>query len=382
MTKVEGGGVPAGTELNGIYEIEQRIAIGGMGEVYSGRVIQTGDKVAIKMILPEHANNQIILDLFRREASTLHKLYHEAIVRYYVFSVDPVLNRPYLSMEFAAGPSLGERIQEGGPLAEPEMTVLRRRIAGGLQAAHRLGIVHRDISPDNIILVDGEMERAKIIDFGIARSTTHEGTLIGSGFAGKLNYVSPEQLGLAGGEVTGKSDIYSLGLVFAEAAIGQPLPMGGSQVEVIEKRRSVPDLSPVPAWIRPLIERMIQPDPADRPADMQAIADWMPEETGISSTIIAETQRGEPRRQQARPTAERKRPKWLWITAGGATIAGAAVAGMFLFARQGDVQQPLADAAADIEMLVPAAGSPSASAPADSGKIAAPRASLTVPAAR
>src|SRR5690625_5529642 len=72
MTKVEGGGVPAGTELNGIYEIEQRIAIGGMGEVYSGRVIQTGDKVAIKMILPEHANNQIILDLFRREASTLH----------------------------------------------------------------------------------------------------------------------------------------------------------------------------------------------------------------------------------------------------------------------------------------------------------------------
>src|SRR5699024_1675674 len=159
---------------------------------------------------------------FRREASTLHNLYHEAIVRYYVFSVDPVLNRPYLSMEFAAGPSIGERLRDGGPLAEAEMEIMRRRVAGGLHAAHRLGIIHRDISPDNIILVDGDVERAKIIDFGIARSTTNEGTLIGSGFAGKLNYVSPEQFGLEGGEVTAKSDIYSLGLVFAEAVIGHP----------------------------------------------------------------------------------------------------------------------------------------------------------------
>ena len=93
MTEVDGGGVPAGTQLNGIYEIEKRIAMGGMGEVYTGKLVQTGDKVAIKMILPEHANNELILDLFRKEASTLHNLYHEAIVRYYVFSVDPVLNR-------------------------------------------------------------------------------------------------------------------------------------------------------------------------------------------------------------------------------------------------------------------------------------------------
>ena len=66
--------------------------MGGMGEVYTGKLVQTGDKVAIKMILPEHANNELILDLFRKEASTLHNLYHEAIVRYYVFSVDPVLD--------------------------------------------------------------------------------------------------------------------------------------------------------------------------------------------------------------------------------------------------------------------------------------------------
>ncbi len=284
MTQVDGGGVPPGTQLNGIYEIEKRIAMGGMGEVYVGKLVQTGDKVAIKMILPEHANNEIILDLFRKEASTLHNLYHEAIVRYYVFSVDPVLNRPYLAMEFAGGPALGDRLLEDGPLDQEEMSVLCRRVAGGLQAAHKLGIIHRDISPDNVILVDGDVERAKLIDFGIAKSNTSEGTLIGSGFAGKLNYVSPEQLGLAGGEVTGKSDIYSLGLVFAEAVIGRPLPMGGSQVEVIEKRRSIPDLSDVPTWIRPLIEAMIQPDPADRPQDMEAVANW---QLGTSGGTVA-----------------------------------------------------------------------------------------------
>ncbi len=276
MTHVEGGGVPAGTQLNGIYEIDERIAMGGMGEVYIGHVVQTGDKVAIKMILPEHANNELILDLFRKEASTLHGLYHEAIVRYYVFSVDPTLNRPYLAMEYAEGPALGDRVRSY-PMNEGEMSVLLPRIAGGLHAAHKAGIVHRDLSPDNIILVGNDVNRAKIIDFGIAKTTSSgEGTLIGSGFAGKLKYVSPEQLGLGNGEVTAQSDIYSLGLVFAEAAIGQPLDMGGSQVEVIEKRRVVPDLSSVPAYIQPLINWMLQPDPANRPPSMEAVATWNP----------------------------------------------------------------------------------------------------------
>ncbi|MEO1491960.1 MAG: protein kinase [Pseudomonadota bacterium] len=337
MTQVDGGGVPPGTQLNGIYEIEKRIAMGGMGEVYVGKLVQTGDKVAIKMILPEHANNEIIVDLFRKEASTLHNLYHEAIVRYYVFSVDPVLNRPYLAMEFAGGPALGDRLLEDGPLSQDEMSVLCRRVAGGLHAAHKHGIIHRDISPDNVILVDGDVERAKLIDFGIAKSSTSEGTLIGSGFAGKLNYVSPEQLGLAGGEVTGKSDIYSLGLVFAEAVIGRPLPMGGSQVEVIEKRRSIPDLSDVPEWIRPLIEAMIQPDPADRPADMEAVANWQLGTAGgavagvagagaVSGGQQAPVHPRERRRQKAEQSEKKGGLPWVGIGLGGVGLVAVAAA--------------------------------------------------------
>ncbi len=270
------GAVSVGTTLNGIYEVERLIAVGGMGEVYKGRAIQTGDAVAIKMIRPEMARDEAALALFRREAAALHNLYNEAIVRYYVFTIDPVTQSPYLAMEFVDGQPLSERIKEG-PLSLEEVDVLRRRIAPGLHAAHLLGIVHRDVSPDNIILPGGNLARAKIIDFGIARSSIlGEGTVIGSGFAGKYNYVSPEQLGLYGGDVTGRSDMYSFGLVLAEALAGKALDMGGTQVQILDKRRKVPDLATIDARIRPLLARMLAADPAERFADMAEVAAWQP----------------------------------------------------------------------------------------------------------
>ncbi|SFK33412.1 serine/threonine-protein kinase [Methylocapsa palsarum] len=267
--------IPAGTQLNGIYEIDEPIAAGGMGEIYKGHAIQTGDPVAIKLIRTDLAEAEAAFALFRKEASALHNLYHEAIVRYYVFTIDPVLERPYLAMEFVDGQSLSAMLR-GGPLAFEAVHRLMQRIAAGLHAAHERGIIHRDVSPDNIIIPAGDMAKAKIIDFGIARSTRldDEGTIIGSGFAGKYNYVSPEQLGLFGGEVTPKSDIYSLGLVLAEALRNGPIDMGGNHVDVIDKRRVVPDVGPIDPRLRPLIETMLQPNPEDRPASMADVAAW------------------------------------------------------------------------------------------------------------
>ncbi|TIU92254.1 MAG: serine/threonine protein kinase, partial [Mesorhizobium sp.] len=89
-----------GTQLSGIYELDERIAFGGMGEVYRGHNIQTGDHVAIKIVLPEFARDQTILSLFRKEASILNHLSHDAVVRYHVFTIDPGIGRPYLAMEF------------------------------------------------------------------------------------------------------------------------------------------------------------------------------------------------------------------------------------------------------------------------------------------
>ena len=266
------GTATAGTQLSGIYELDKRIASGGMGEVYRGHNIQTGDHVAIKIVLPEYAHNQTILSLFRKEASILNRLSHDAIVRYHVFTIDPGIGRPYLAMEFVDGESLFD-VMARGPMSTADVCKLCHRLASGLSAVHEAGAVHRDLSPDNIILPGGKVERAKIIDFGIARSATIGGeTLIGGSFAGKYNYVSPEQLGLYGGDVRERSDIYSLGLVLAAAMRGSPIDMGGSQMEVVEKRRVVPDLSTIHDDFRPIIEAMLQPNPADRPESMAEIA--------------------------------------------------------------------------------------------------------------
>jgi Protein kinase domain len=274
--------ISPGTRLNGIYEIDHLLGTGGMGEIYKGHAIQTGDPVAIKLMLPELAENEAALALFRKEASALHYLHHEAIVRYYVFTVEPVLQRPYLAMEFVDGRSLSAILQDDGPLEFEAVRSLMQRVAAGLHVAHERGIIHRDVSPDNIIVPGGDLSRAKIIDFGIARSTElNEGTVIGSGFAGKHNYVSPEQLGLFGGDVTAKSDIYSLGLVLAQALTGRVLDMGGTQFQIIEKRRKVPDLGAIDMRFRPLLAKMLQPQPENRPESMAAVAAWSLNGSGV-----------------------------------------------------------------------------------------------------
>ncbi|RWN25895.1 MAG: serine/threonine protein kinase [Mesorhizobium sp.] len=261
-----------GTQLSGIYELDERIAFGGMGEVYRGHNIQTGDHVAIKIVLPEFARDQTILSLFRKEASILNHLSHDAVVRYHVFTIDPGIGRPYLAMEFVDGESLYD-IMRRGPMPTDEVRKLCHRLASGLSAVHQAGAIHRDLSPDNIILPGCRVDRAKIIDFGIARSATVGGeTLIGGKFAGKYNYVSPEQLGLYSGDVSEQSDIYSLGLVLAAALRGKPIDMSGSQFEIIEKRRAVPDLSDIDDDFRDIVEAMLQPDPRDRPVSMADIA--------------------------------------------------------------------------------------------------------------
>src|SRR5205814_2955243 len=142
------------------------------------------------------------------------------------------------------------------------------RRATSLAAVHDRGIIHRDLSPDNIILPDGDIDRAKLIDFGIAKSANQgDATMIGSAFAGRFSYASPEQVGLSGGDVDARSDIYSLGLVLAAAAIGfgKTLDMGASPTAVIAARQRLPDLSAVPASLRPGIEPMLQPRPEAPP---------------------------------------------------------------------------------------------------------------------
>jgi serine/threonine protein kinase len=265
-------GLAPGTLLGNTYIIEALLARGGMGEVYRARHVELGTQHAIKIILPNLAEDPKIVQLFLEEARKLGRLNNDAVVDYEGFFRDEHGLR-YLVTEFVPGESL-EQVLHRRRLEPDEVLRLRDRLALGLAAAHELGIVHRDVSPENILLPDGNIDRAKLIDFGIAKSTDPAGlTIIGSDFAGKYSYVSPEQVGLFGGRIDLRSDIYSLGLVLAAAAIGfgRKLDMGNSAPTVIAARQRVPDLSEVPASLRPVIAPMLNPRPDNRPSSMRAL---------------------------------------------------------------------------------------------------------------
>ncbi len=266
-------GLPSGTVLGDTYEVVKQIALGGMAEVYRAKNIHTEEPVAVKVVLPEFARDQTILALFKKEATILSRLHNDAIVHYHVFSVDRTMNRPFLVMEFVDGLALSDVIRNT-PMAPSRVRQLMLRVAAGLSAAHQLGVVHRDLSPDNIILPDGDVSRTKIIDFGIAKAATvGEGTLLGGKFAGKYNYVSPEQLDCSAARSPSGPNIYSLGLVLAAALLGTPLDMSGSHFDVIEKRRPSPDLSQLDPSMRSIVAGMLEPDPNRRPQTMRAIID-------------------------------------------------------------------------------------------------------------
>jgi serine/threonine protein kinase len=267
--------VTSGMIIAGTYEIEQLINRGGMGEVYRGRNIHTGDPVAMKIVLPHLAHDPMIEALFQKEAKVLGRLAHDAIVRYHTYMNPPEIGRPSLIMEFVEGKSLSDRIKEG-PMPEADVRVLLTRLASGLDRAHGAGVVHRDLSPDNVILEGERVEHAKLIDFGIAKSSMQgDRTLLQGQFAGKFGFVAPEQLGAYDGSIDGRTDIYSLALLMVAACQGKTVTMGGNMVEAVRSRSKVPDLSAVYDGLRPLMEHMLQPNPANRPASMAVVIEML-----------------------------------------------------------------------------------------------------------
>ncbi|WP_179381051.1 serine/threonine-protein kinase [Jannaschia marina] len=263
---------PLGTTLNDNYRIERLIGEGGMGEVYEGRHLFTGNRVAIKMILRELSKDEGIVGLFRREARILFDLADDAIVRYLDSFHHKDSDRYCLVMQFIDGIPLADRLEAEGALPLDQVVTLLRRLALGLDKAHALGVVHRDLSPDNVMLREGKVDRAALIDFGIATAEDKtEATLLGQ-FAGKYRFVAPEQLGLYDGTVGPRTDIYGLGLLIAAAARGTALEMGRSFPDAVQARARVPELADVPARLIPLLARMLEPDPADRPASMAEVA--------------------------------------------------------------------------------------------------------------
>src|SRR3954471_12619809 len=263
--------IAVGDVLNHMFEVKRFIKAGGVGQVFEGSNVMTGERVPIKALLPSLAADPKVIALFQREATTLTRLNHEALVQYRTLAKEPQSGILYIVTEFVDGIELGEALA-GINRSEEELRLLLARLASGLGAAHKLGAIHRDMSPDNVMLPGGDLHNAKIIDFGIAKDTESAlQTLIGSAFAGKLNYVAPEQLGEHGGEIGPWTDVYSLALVMLAVAGGKRIDMAGSFADAIPKRRAGVAVPAPPEALRWLLAAMLKLNPAERIRSMAEV---------------------------------------------------------------------------------------------------------------
>lgn len=252
------------TVLFGKYRILGELSQGGMGAVYRALDLGLGVERAVKVIRADQSHDPIATEFFLREGQALLDVQHEAVVRCHELLRDDQ-NRFYLVMELIHGPNLSDVIGECA-LAVPAVHALLHRLGPGLAAAHACGVIHRDIASDNVVLPDSRPELAKLIDFGLAKLVATGEETIQEGFKGRLAYASPEQFGLFGGRIDQRSDIYSLGVVLAEAASGERIFARQSFIGAVDARRRVPELpETITPGLRSLIEWMLSPDPRDRP---------------------------------------------------------------------------------------------------------------------
>jgi len=215
------------------YRIERLLGRGGMGAVYLAHELALDRDVAIKVLRPERADSLDLRERFRREARTAARLSHPNIVPLYTFG--EVAGLIYFVMGYVAGESLAERLRTSGPLAEDEARVLLAAICDALDYAHRRGVVHRDIKPDNI-LIDAASGAPQLTDFGIAKAMAAETKLTSIGhLMGTPDYMSPEQA-TGQGDVGPRSDLYSLGVLAYELVSGQRPFRGGTTTEALVQR--------------------------------------------------------------------------------------------------------------------------------------------------
>jgi eukaryotic-like serine/threonine-protein kinase len=259
--------------LDDRYMLIERIATGGMGEVWRGTDQLLGRPVAIKMLAAMHAGDEQFRARFRAEARYASSLSHSGITRVFDYGEQSPLGGPYLVMELVDGQPLSEILERYGRLDPYVVLDIVAQAARALDAAHRAGIVHRDIKPGNLlIMADGT---TKITDFGIAKASAPDISLTATGIVmGTALYVSPEQA--TGAPLTGASDVYSLGVVAYECLAGDP-PFVADQplaIAIMHKHDPVPPLpADVPRPIADLVYAMLAKNPEDRPESARHVAD-------------------------------------------------------------------------------------------------------------
>ena len=227
--------IQAGMTLGGRYRLDERIAGGGMGEVWRGTDQVLGRTVAVKVLLPSLLNEPGFAERFRGEARTMATVNHPGIVDVYDYGSDDAVGA-YLVMEYVEGEALSNTLSKVGRLTPARTMDLVAQAAEALQAAHDRGVVHRDVKPANLLVrPDG---RLVLTDFGIARSAmVGQLTAVGS-VLGTASYISPEQA--SGGVATPLSDVYALGVVAYQCLSGRRPFDGDNPLSIAMKVSLVP----------------------------------------------------------------------------------------------------------------------------------------------
>ena len=248
-----------GDLLNNTYRIEGILGRGGTSEVYKARSEISKRVVALKALRTEFSMNDDYLVLMTREEA-IREIRHDSIVRYYDNQRMPD-GRVYLIMDYVEGPGLDKKMREGGMSAD-DLLIIAKKVSAGLNAAHKKNIVHRDLSPDNIILRNGDANEPVIIDFGIAKdSNPGAETIVGNEFAGKYAYAAPEQLS---GKTDARSDLYALGAMLLSTFRGKAPDMGNNPMDVVNIKGKPLNTEGVPEPLKALIDKMTNPDPSAR----------------------------------------------------------------------------------------------------------------------
>jgi serine/threonine-protein kinase len=258
----------------GPFSVEKELGSGAMGSVYRARYTKTGQRVAIKIIAPGLAGSDKAMDRFKREAEILKQLKHPNIVRLYAHG--KFHGTPFYAMEYIDGESLDHVMARRGRISWEEVAAMGQQLCSALQHAHEQGIIHRDLKPSNLMMLpDGTL---KLTDFGIAKDL--DGTQLTSAncTVGTAAYMSPEQC-RGERDLTHKSDLYSLGVLFYELITGHkpfraetPMDMFLMHVQgqVERPSREVLDL---PVWFDTLICQLLEKKPEQRPLNAAAVAE-------------------------------------------------------------------------------------------------------------